>query len=526
MNYKVQTAALHITQACTHHCSFCYATSFSKAKQPPYAILADVIRAIASEGVQELVFLGGDPCEHPQLLDLCEIAKNKGMSTVVLSNTHDYNTDDVTRIVNLVDVFETTFHGDEPSIHDSIAGVDGAFSHVVQRLSTLAQSGARSIGMVYNINPRNVHSLYRTVKNLIEHYKIPLDHLLLQRIIPQGRGQATSEFVLGIPDVLVAMTELERIYDEYGIDISFEDPVPFCTVPEQYHKFLERCRWGFTHVALDWQGNVSRCGADPRYQLGNVLETPLTEIWNSSPVLANFRSRQYLPDECQHCDLLEVCGGCALSCELDGDHGPDYLYFEKETDASIITSITSMNLRPAIKDDLSDILRIEWASFPNYEHKFSPVTLQKWFRHNSSMFHVLQASNGFIYGYACLVPLTNRGFHKISKGLVSSLTEMSFSDVEKNGTLSHPYWHIEVIAALKVQKFPAGRVLIHDVGQTLLEKGAKILTTSPITQDGFRLCQRFGFRKVASESTDEGTYDIYALDIEKGHFAEIIRGLR
>lgn len=522
--YRVHTIALHITQVCSHQCPFCYAASSPKAKHHPYQKLLEVIQAIAAEGVQEVVFLGGDPCEYPRLLDLCEEAKEYGLENTVLSNTHKYPIGEIERAVNVIDVFETTFHGPNAREHDSIAMVDGAFDASIRILKVLAERGARSIGIVYNITPYNAKHLYETVKVLVNNYGLPIDHLLLQRIIPQGRGKSTAKFTVGNADILSAMADLKRISDEYRIGISFEDPVPYCTVPQEYHIFLNRCQWGFTHAALDWQGDLSRCGADPRYQLGNVLKTPLSEIWNSSPVLESFRSRDYLPEECQECELLDSCGGgCALSCELNADHGIDYLYFEKEQDN--LNNISSIDFRRANVEDLSDILRIEWACFPNYEFKFSPNSLKKWYAYNSSMFHVLEASNGFIYGYACLVPLTEDGFRKMYNGKASSLTELSPNDVIGKKYPLESQWHVEVIATIKVPGSSTGKILIREVGAFLV-KNAKIVLTSPITEIGVKLCHRFNFSKVASKNTNCGSYDIYMLEIEKSNLVEVVRDLR
>lgn len=81
-----------------------------------------------------------------------------------------------------------------------------------------------------------------------------------------------------------------------------------------------------TKAAVNGDGDLTRCGADPRYLLGNIFETPIKEIWKNSPLLKEFRDKSYLPDSCRKCAYLERCGGgCSVSNQPNIDVGIDYL---------------------------------------------------------------------------------------------------------------------------------------------------------------------------------------------------------
>ena len=88
------------------------------------------------------------------------------------------------------------------------------------------------------------------------------------------------------------------------------DAFPLCLIPEEYHKYLEKCDWGYHTASLDMNGNITRCAvADHCGEnlLGNVFETPITKIWETSKTLIKFRSKEYLEDDCRECDILEKC---------------------------------------------------------------------------------------------------------------------------------------------------------------------------------------------------------------------------
>ncbi len=43
---------------------------------------------------------------------------------------------------------------------------------------------------------------------------------------------------------------------------------------------------------------------------GNVLTTPLAEIWRESPLFAELRDESLLEGKCGCCEFAKVCGGC------------------------------------------------------------------------------------------------------------------------------------------------------------------------------------------------------------------------
>jgi radical SAM protein with 4Fe4S-binding SPASM domain len=518
--YKVDFVALHITKACSHRCAFCYCSSSKRDENPDFRKFIRIIKALAESGVSEVALLGGDPCEYPRILDLAERVKTLGMKTTVLSNTHKYPTKDSKLVTQVIDCFEATFHGPTAADHDAIALSDGAFENVVNNLLYLSDS-AKSLGVVYNVTPGNCRQLAETLRYLKVDRGIPFDHLVVQRIVPQGRARTTSKFTIGRTHAIAALEDIDFLSRTFEISTFFEDPFPFCVIPARFHKYLSKCEWGFTRASIDCNGNLSRCGADPRYRFGNILDTPLLTIWNSSPILESFRSRKYLPEECRSCTLLEKCGGgCSLSCEIELDHGPDYLRFEPRNVS--VGETETYSLEQAQREDLSDILRIEWACFPEYEFKFTPSSILKWYDYNPNMFLVLKDSRGRTLGYSCIVPLSIPGWLRIIKGHASSLQELRFDHVLKNGEPVVLFWHVEAVGTIADIRSRAGRALIRKTGELLLYLGNSV-TACPITDIGLRLCKFFDFRPIAREKTPTRTYDIFQLNLKKIDLAETLK---
>ena len=508
--YQVTTAALHITYFCTHRCSMCYAHGEGQyVKHPPLQKLKLIIDELSVANVQEVSLVGGDPASYPQIGDLVKYISEKGMRTSILSNTLEFSNITPSGIAKYISAFEGTVHGDTADAHDVFCGCSGAFIKLTDNLKKYHQLGAK-IGIALNIAPSSVEALYNIVENLIVNHEVPLDYIVIQRIVPFGRAQSSSEFVLLKEQVKIAFDNIELIDKKFEIDIIMEDPFPLCVLDEKHWKYMSRCEWGWSKVALNPRGDLSRCGADPRFLLGNIFESPLLKIWNESEILISFRSRAYLPGRCQICDLINQCGGgCPLSCEKDKDHSTDYLL---NTYLSLSEEIKGdIMFTTARKSDLSDMLKIEWANFSKYLHIFNVKSISKWFEHNSDMFYVVVDQNGQVFGYSVLVPMSIELYSQVRQGKYSSLV-----DFPESGVLRHmesPYYHLEVIAVVPAKNYmPVSGVLIKGVGK-ILSKYAKYVTASPMTEAGIALSNFFGFAKVAEENFNGEIYTVAELEI-------------
>ena len=96
MENKLQEIDFHITDVCQGHCPMCYATEEGMCRtHGDIETLKKVVHnAIANGEVERFVMVGGDPCEHPQIMELLRYIKEEGKAhnvntrTIVLSNTH------------------------------------------------------------------------------------------------------------------------------------------------------------------------------------------------------------------------------------------------------------------------------------------------------------------------------------------------------------------------------------------------------------------------------------------------------
>lgn len=324
-DFKLTNVILHITDACTSNCPYCYACASEKTfKHADINKIYQIIDKLAEASIERVSLLGGDPALHPHIIDIAKRLREKGILAGIMSNTMDLPVP-AEESIKYIDNYETTIHGINAIEHDTFSNKHGAYDFLMHKLRVLSNYPI-TIGIAINIIPETSDKIYDMVKSLIVRERIRVDYIILQRIVPFGRAHNSTHYLLSKDNLEQAMHEVEKVNTKLGIRISVEDPFPLCVLDEHYHKYMHPCEWGYTKAALNGDGDLTRCGADPRYLLGNIFETPIQTIWKNSPLLKDFRSKKYLPNSCRKCSLFSQCGGgCSLSNQPNCDVGIDYL---------------------------------------------------------------------------------------------------------------------------------------------------------------------------------------------------------
>lgn len=334
-HYPIKTVVLHITTCCSHECPFCYFVNDSILRtHQKHSVLEKIIVEIAAAGAKEILFVGGDPASHPDVVELGVYAKSLGIKTAILSNTLHFQGNSKEQVAFAFDTIETTIHAPYPDIHNLICNKDGAFELAISNLKSF-QDYKVSLGVVYNLAPNTYAALSETINRVIELDKVGIDHVILQRLAPVGRAYKKSNWHLPINAIDSVFEQVESSIEKFEIDIIFEDTFPLCVTPERFRHYISPCSWGYDSCSLDMHGNVSRCCTDPRYELGNILETPLLKLWNTNPFLHDKRCAKLVPYKCRTCKQYEHCrGGCVLASEMNGCQGDPLLFNNREETTS------------------------------------------------------------------------------------------------------------------------------------------------------------------------------------------------
>lgn len=259
----LKMVSFNITPVCGNNCEYCYMGDMRKNGHPPFYQIADIIKELSKQDVEDILLVGGDPCTYPYLSDIIKLCYNLGLNIDIMSNTFDFQD---RSILPLIRNFDTTIIGENAEIHDRVAHNKGAYSQLMRNVKQLTYDGYK-VGFAVNLTNQTYDNTLQIVQNLIEIEGVkPRDikYIMIQRIIPKGNAAGSIEYNIKENQINTFFKSMDSIKELYRIPIVLEDTFPLCAVEKKYHKYLEYCKWGFTKGAISWNGDVCRCGAKDR----------------------------------------------------------------------------------------------------------------------------------------------------------------------------------------------------------------------------------------------------------------------
>lgn len=348
-----------LTAFCSLRCMFCYVDWDSsryrdgERKCPELNLVLKILDRLKTAGVLEIVYLGGEPFEYEYYLEAFREAYDRGILVGFASNGIAITREKASRIAKYVDSGGISFCGPSAEIHDTLAIPKpetriSPFEGAVRGLRYLTEAGVRT-GILYDPLPVNYMYLYDTVKTLIKEFGIDLDHVMVNRMMPEGRARKNWERVeLDLDTYKQLFYQMEDIENEFGIHVETGDAFPFCSIEEEnsrFRKFITRCDYGVLEVGIDIDGYLRICPCESS-SIGNTIAgRPLEDIWATSSELRSYRELKWLPDECGRCPSFEECGGGCPESQPDNTHPAPDTYFRKEVAQQYI-SMLAQSARP------------------------------------------------------------------------------------------------------------------------------------------------------------------------------------
>jgi radical SAM protein with 4Fe4S-binding SPASM domain len=75
-----------------------------------------------------------------------------------------------------------------------------------------------------------------------------------------------------------------------------------------FSPFVTGCECGVFTIHIKSNGDVTPCPLNPTY-LGNVKKNHIQKIWQTSPILNQYRGLKF-EGQCGKCNFKTICGGC------------------------------------------------------------------------------------------------------------------------------------------------------------------------------------------------------------------------
>ncbi len=320
----------NLIRRCNLTCKHCYTVSADidfkgeLSTAEVFTVLDDLKRF----RVPALILSGGEPLMRPDIFEISQRARELGIYTGLSTNGTLIDERNIERIAACgYDYVGISIDGLEAT-HDDFRQRQGAFRESMHAVKLCKQHGIK-VGLRFTLTQQNYEQLDDLLALIEEH---DVDKFYLSHLNYGGRGHRHRKQDAWYQMTRDAMTrlfdhcrsELERGVEREYVTGNNDADGPFLLMWAREHfpdqaEALERrlVNWGGNasgeHIAnIDNLGNVHPDTFWWDHDLGNVRNTPFSEIWRSTqdPLMAGFRQRpRPLKGRCAECRYLAICNG-------------------------------------------------------------------------------------------------------------------------------------------------------------------------------------------------------------------------
>jgi radical SAM protein with 4Fe4S-binding SPASM domain len=324
----------NLTDRCNLACMHCYSRSAPDSPTQGELSTPEALAFIddmAAAGIPLVIFTGGEPLVRPDIWQIAEHCRDKGIKTA-LSTNGTLITDEVAAKIKAcgIEYAGISLDGATAQTHDRFRNSPGAFERATAAFARCQKAGVRC-GVRVTLTRENQAELGPLVKLSRD---LGASRFCLYWLVPCGRGSdAYSRLQLRAGDVTQVLTLLYRAAQEIP-----PDQMEFLTVDAPQDcihliRSMERdnspdlaaardlltslnggCSAGDRVANVDAKGNVYPCqfARAPEFLVGNIRDRPFSLLWNDAdnPVLSRFRTKPIVVGgKCGSCTYLSLCGG-------------------------------------------------------------------------------------------------------------------------------------------------------------------------------------------------------------------------
>ena len=285
-------AWLEVTQACNLKCVHCYEGQEHRDVTSVLDInrWMDVVNQLSELGVGNVVLIGGEPTLYGQLPVLISALSAKEIRTTMITNATYLPRDLVDLVARTNTSVRISVYGHCASVHDAITQTPGSFERTMSNLKILlSEKVTININVVImRENETHLHEIQTFVKNLgVSGCKFDVIRCVYGVGIEQHLPVTQASLRLG-----------RRCKPEFSITKDrFWDAVRYNTC------------WN-RKIAICNDGKVFPCVFARTVPAGNVLDSSIGEILNSSKLQECWSLNLDKIDKCRQCEFRYACKDC------------------------------------------------------------------------------------------------------------------------------------------------------------------------------------------------------------------------
>ncbi|MBU4533102.1 MAG: putative heme d1 biosynthesis radical SAM protein NirJ2 [Eubacteriales bacterium] len=308
------------TNACNLACAHCYRDAGARAKDELDTREGKaLIDEIAKAGFKIMIFSGGEPLMRPDIYELIAYASEKGLRPVLGSNGTLITPEVGRKLVEAgARAIGISIDSVDPEAHDRFRAMPGSWQAAVDGMKN-----CQAVGLPFQIHTTVMDWNYEETEALTD-LAVGLGamahHVFF--LVPTGRGKDIENTTLREVEYEKLLRRILNKQKQVAIELKPTCAPQFMRVADQVGvetRFKRGCLAGLSYCLINPVGEVQPC-AYMQAKIGNVRETPFSELWRNAEVFKRLRTRAY-SGRCGSCDYGDRCGGCRARAEYyHGDY--------------------------------------------------------------------------------------------------------------------------------------------------------------------------------------------------------------
>lgn len=288
----VKMAVIDVGRRCSARCQFCYyryeegdANFFEKT----LGQLNNEAIAAKNRGCDRIDYTGGEPCQHPDIVEHIKFVISIGMVPRIITNCQQPK--------KVLDLIEAGCNDFLLSLHDThehldiALGLKGCWERTLKTIETIKENGANFAANTV-ISSLNFNRLHEIAKEVVSY-----GPYLYNFINCNPQYSANKEQIFEIQSFVSKSSQ----YLQQAIDIAQEKNIwanvryfPMCVLDEKYRKYIVN----HPQVMFDWR-NEWDYGVSPK-----TVQNYYKYGFEAFQIKSNSQE-----GKCAVCNQLNVCGG-------------------------------------------------------------------------------------------------------------------------------------------------------------------------------------------------------------------------
>ena len=309
------------TNKCNMYCKHCYRNAGVEDEYELNTIEGKaLIDEIAKAGFKIMIFSGGEPLMRSDIYELVEHATKLGLRPVLGSNG-TLITLEIAQKLKASGVMGIGISLDSlnPKKHDEFRRYEGGWREAVTGMKNCREAGLafqiHTTVMNWNMNEILDLTDFAVGMGAVAHHTFFL--------VPTGRGADVEKQSLTPEQYEGLLSDIMIKQKEVNIELKPTCAPEFMRIAKEMGmnlRFSRGCLAGTSYCIISPIGDVQPC-AYLSLPIGNIRETPFSEIWSCNHIFQELRTMNYT-GKCGICNYKKACGGCRARVAYynDGDY--------------------------------------------------------------------------------------------------------------------------------------------------------------------------------------------------------------